>query len=92
MVSRSQWGLAAGGQKTVLKGKGTLRLNVTDIFWTNRPRATVKYEGSYLENWHAYRESRVANLSFTYRFGNNKVQAARKRTTASEEEIRRTGN
>lgn len=92
MVSRSQWGLAAGGQKTVLNGKGTLRLNVTDIFWTNRPRATVTYKRSYLENWHAYRESRVATLSFTYRFGNNKVQAARKRTTASEEEIRRTGN
>jgi hypothetical protein len=92
MVSRSQWGLSAGGQKAVMKGKGTFRLNVTDIFWTNRPRATVKYEGSYLEKWHAYRDSRVATLSFTYRFGNNKVQAARKRTTASEEEIRRTGN
>lgn len=92
MVMKSQWGLATGLQKTVMKGKGTVRLNVSDIFWTNRPRATVTYEGSYIENWHAYRESRVANLSFTYRFGNNKVQAARRRTTASEEETRRAGN
>ena len=86
-----QWGVSVGGQKTVMKGKGTFRLNVTDIFWTNLPKATVTYEGSYIENWHAYRETRVANLSFIYRFGNNKVQAARRRTTGSEEERQRAG-
>lgn len=91
MVMRTQWGLGTGVQKTVLEGKGTLRLNITDIFWTNLPKAKVEYEGSYVENWHAYRESRVANLTFTYRFGNNKVQAARRRTTASEEERQRAG-
>ncbi|RYZ57224.1 MAG: TonB-dependent receptor, partial [Chitinophagaceae bacterium] len=88
---KTQWGIGAGVQKTVLEGKGTLRFNINDIFWTNRPRAKVEYEGSYVENWHAYRESRVANLSFTYRFGNSKVQAARRRTTASEEERQRAG-
>jgi hypothetical protein len=91
MVARPQWGLSTGVQKTVLKGKGTLRFNMTDIFWTNLPRATITYEGSYVENWHAYRESRVANLSFTYRFGNSKVQAARRRATGSEEERGRAG-
>ena len=91
MVAKTQWGLNAGVQKTLLQGKGTLRLNITDIFWTNLPNAQVKYEGSYIENWHAYRDSRVANLSFTYRFGNSKVQAARRRATGSEEERQRAG-
>lgn len=91
MVGKPQWGLSAGVQKTVLKSKGTVRFNITDIFWTNNPKGTITYEGRYVENWHASRESRVANLSFTYRFGNNKVQAARKRTTASEEERQRVG-
>ncbi len=91
MYSKAQWGIAIGAQKTVMQGKGTIRFNVSDIFWTNLPRATVTYEGRYVENWHAYRESRVANLSFTYRFGNNKVQAARRKSMASEEEIRRAG-
>lgn len=86
-----QWGIAAGIQKTVFKGKGTFRLNVTDIFWTNLPRAVITYN-NYIEKWHAYRETRVANLGFTYRFGNSKVQAARRRTTASEEERQRAGN
>jgi outer membrane receptor protein involved in Fe transport len=91
MVSKPQWGLSAGVQKAVLEGKGTVRFNISDIFWTNRPRATITFQDKYVENWHAYRESRVANLSFTYRFGSNKVQAARRRTTASEEERRRAG-
>ncbi|MCW3074090.1 MAG: hypothetical protein JWP69_1159 [Flaviaesturariibacter sp.] len=88
---KPQGGIDLGAQKTVLQGKGTLRFNMTDILWTNRPRVAVTYEGSYIENWHAFRETRVGTLSFTYRFGSNKVQAARRRATASEEEIRRAG-
>lgn len=87
---RPRWGLAAGVQKTILKNKGIVRFNATDIFWTNLPKATITY-ANYIENWHAVRETRVANLSFTYRFGNNKVAAARRRATASEEERRRAG-
>jgi hypothetical protein len=91
MVFDPRWGIAAGVQKTILKNKGTLRFNVTDIFWTNLPKAVITYN-NYIEKWRAYRESRVANLTFSYRFGNNKVQAARRRTTASEEERQRAGN
>lgn len=91
MVLDPQWGIAAGVQKTIMKNKGTLRFNITDIFWTNLPKAVITYN-DYIEKWHAYRESRVANLTFSYRFGNNKVQAARRRTTASEEERQRAGN
>lgn len=86
-----QWQLSPGVQKTILNKKGTLRFSVTDIFWTNLPRAVVEFT-NYVEHWHAQRESRVANLSFTYRFGKNTVAAARRRTTASEEERRRAGN
>jgi hypothetical protein len=91
MVFDPRWVLSAGVQKTILKSKGTLRFNVTDIFWTNLPKAVITYD-NYIEKWHAYRETRVANLTFSYRFGNNKVQAARRRTTASEEERQRAGN
>jgi hypothetical protein len=91
MVIDPQWGVAAGVQKNILNNKGTLRFNISDIFWTNLPQAVITYD-NYIEKWHAYRETRVANLSFSYRFGNNKVQAARRRTTASEEERQRAGN
>ncbi|OSZ81272.1 hypothetical protein CAP36_08565 [Chitinophagaceae bacterium IBVUCB2] len=88
MVADPQWGLAAGVQKQVMKNKGTVRFNITDIFWTNLPKAVITYD-NYIEKWHAYRETRVANLTFTYRFGSNKVQQARRRTTGSEEERQR---
>jgi len=88
MVLDPQWSLSAGIQKTIFNSKGTVRFNITDIFWTNLPKAVITYN-NYIEKWHAYRESRVANLTFTYRFGNSKVQAARRRTTASEEERQR---
>jgi len=91
MVLDPQWGIAAGVQKTILKSKGTIRFNITDIFWTNLPKAVITYN-NYIEKWHAYRETRVANLTFTYRFGKNTVQAARRRATASEEERQRAGN
>jgi hypothetical protein len=91
MVTDPQWGVGAGIQKLIMKNKGTLRFNITDIFWTNLPKAVITYD-NYIEKWHAYRETRVANLTFTYRFGNSKVQAARRRTTGSEEERQRAGN
>ena len=91
MVTDPQWGVGAGVQKLIMKSKGTLRFNITDIFWTNLPKAVITYD-NYIEKWHAYRETRVANLTFTYRFGSNKVQQARRRTTASEEERQRAGN
>jgi hypothetical protein len=88
MVIEPQWGIGIGVQKAVLKNKGMLRFNMTDIFWTNLPKAVITYE-NYVEKWHAFRETRVASLGFSYRFGNSKVQAARRRTTASEEERQR---
>jgi hypothetical protein len=90
LVMDPQWGVGAGVQKTILKNKGTLRLNVTDIFWTNLPKAVISFD-NYIEKWHAQRDTRVANLNFTYRFGKKTVQAARKRATASEEERQRAG-
>ena len=88
MVLDPQWGIAVGVQKAILQNKGTLRFNVSDIFWTNLPKAVITYN-NYIEKWHAYRETRVANLTFNYRFGSNKIPAARRRTTASEEERQR---
>ncbi len=90
MVVDPQWAINAGVQKNILRNKGTIRLNVTDIFWTNLPKAVITYD-NYIEKWHARRESRVVNIGFTYRFGKSTVPGARKRTTGSEEERRRAG-
>lgn len=88
MIFDPQWSLSAGVQKSIMKNKGTLRFNISDIFWTNLPKAVVTYN-NYVEKWHAYRETRVANLTFSYRFGKNNLAQARRRQTGSQEEQRR---
>ncbi|NIJ53280.1 outer membrane beta-barrel protein [Dyadobacter arcticus] len=74
----------AGLQKTILNRKGTLRLNVNDIFWTNRFRGTAMYKDidfSVKSQW----PSRQFRLTFTYNFGNQNVKGARQRNTGSDD-------
>jgi iron complex outermembrane recepter protein len=82
------WILGAGIQKSLFARKATVRLNVTDILYRQWPRFRSIYT-NYHEFLTAQRDTRVANLSFTYRFGKNTVAQSRRRTTASEEERRR---
>ena len=92
MVAQPQWAISPGFQKSILKTKATLKFSYSDIFWTNLPKAVITYPGKYIERWHAFRESRIATLTFTYRFGKSTVQGARRRTTGSEEERQRAGS
>lgn len=91
MDLQPMWMLNAGIQKNILKDKGTLRLNAQDIFWTAPPSATSLYN-SYREDFEVNRETRQVTLSFSYRFGNNKIGPARRRTGGAEDEKSRAGN
>jgi iron complex outermembrane recepter protein len=81
--------LSAGFSQQVLKNKGTVRLTVRDIFYTQKARATSRY-GNVDAAFQEVRDSRVVSLGFTYRFSKGKVAGPRKRTTgsASEEQER----
>lgn len=91
MDMKPMWMLNAGIQKTMLKDNGTLRLNVQDIFWKGLPRATSEYT-SYKEDFVVSRETRQVSISFSYRFGNNKVAPTRRRAGGAEDEKSRAGN
>ncbi|MBN8679863.1 MAG: TonB-dependent receptor [Chitinophagales bacterium] len=84
------WGLGAGVQKSFFDRRATLKLAVTDIFWQNLPSATIRFS-DYVETFEVFRETRVATVSFNYRFGSNDVQQARRRQGGAEEEKRRAG-
>jgi len=60
--------LSAGVSKQVLKDKGSLKLAVRDIFLTNYAKGDI-YFGTTEAHFINKRDSRIANLSFTYRFG-----------------------
>lgn len=80
---------SAGVSKQIFKGKGTVKLNVRDLFYTNRVTGNINFKTTeaHFEN---FRDSRVANLSFTYRFGKplKGGQPKRKIGGASDEQNR----
>ncbi len=88
--SRSMWAANAGVQKTVLKKKGTVKVSVNDIFASARFQGTADFNNVYLQVNNRW-QNRTLNVTFTYRFGNQKVQEARDRKSGSEEESRRAG-
>ena len=89
ITSRANGDLTIGVQKSLLKGQGILKFNVTDVWYTNRNIATSTYD-NYVENFTQSRDSRVATFSFSYRLGSSQVAASR-RADGAEEEKRRAG-
>jgi len=87
--SKAMYSIDGGVQKTLFKGKGTVKASVSDIFRTMRFKGTADFAGQQTTasgRW----ESRQFKLNFNYRFGNSQVKAARQRKAAIEEENKRT--
>ena len=71
-----------------MKGKATLKASVSDVFNTQRFRATSDFAGQVMK-FSFRQESRQLKLSLNVRFGNNGVKPARQRTSGAEEELKR---
>ena len=87
---QSMFSVNAGMTATIMGGKGGLTLNVTDIFNTLIIENDVLYQQVNVR-YNNKAESRIANLVFSYRFGNSKVKAAKARKTGIEDERSRMG-
>ncbi len=84
--------IALGLQKQIIKGKGTLRLNIRDPFAWQKFEGVSTYgliDGSFLSR----PDVRQVTATFTYRFGKNGQQnpPPRRRNSASQDEQNRTG-
>ena len=88
--SSAMWSVDAGVQKAMMKGKGNLKLAVSDIFQTMRWSGVSNFAGQRLYSEGGW-ESRVFKVNFSYRFGNIQVKAARQRRTGLEDESQRVG-
>jgi hypothetical protein len=86
-LEKTSSNVIAGIQKTVLQKKGTITLNVTDIFWNSFPRGVTTFS-DVDEHWTSRRDTRVINIGFTYKFGTGKTGRMRKETGAEEEKKR----
>ncbi|TKC12731.1 hypothetical protein FA048_03685 [Pedobacter polaris] len=82
--------LSAGLAKTVLKGKGTIRLTGRDIFYTQSMEGVTDFPGAS-EYFILWRDSQVLNVGFSYRFG-KPLKAAKRSTGGAGDEINRAGS
>lgn len=84
--------LSVGLQKQVMKGKGTVRMNVRDPFAWQKFEGVSKYgriDGSFLSR----PDIRQVSASFTWRFGKTtqQGQTQRRNNSASQDEQNRVG-
>lgn len=83
--------VSAGIAKTVLKNKGTVKMGVRDIFYTQAMKGITYFEDAD-EYFSLTRDTRVFTLSFTYRFGKATRSGARTSPGAAREEVERVGS
>ncbi len=80
-----------GLQKKILDKKGSIRLNINDIFWTNKFRGVADYKDinfAVKSQW----PSRQIRITFSYSFGNQNVKGARNRNTGADDIQKRVGS
>jgi hypothetical protein len=83
--------LNMGLSKQIMKGKGTLRLSLRDILYTQKARGDIKYS-DIDAHFQQRRDSRQAAIGFTYRFSKGKMGNTPKRKTGSaDDEKNRVG-
>ena len=86
------WQMRAGLSQKIMKGKGSLRLNVNDMFFTNKPGGDIRNIANATANWRSILDSRVTNIAFSYRFAKGKTLAARNSGASDEEKSRVKSN
>lgn len=77
-----------GISKTFMEKKARIAINFSDVFYNQRTRGEIIYQDINL-NFLQRAESRNIRLSLSYSFGNQKLKAARSRSTGSDAEANR---
>ena len=84
------WSVNIGMQKKFFNNKATIKLNVNDIFYSNKITASTTFT-DYKETFNVSRDTRVATISFTYKFGKNSVTPSRRRQGGADDIKQRAG-
>lgn len=88
---RARYYVDMGLSKSILNKKASIKVAVSDIFNINENNLSSAYPGLKY-NVYQKNDSRIARVSFTYRFGKNEIKPARRRSTGTESEQGRMKN
>ncbi|MGN6292341.1 MAG: TonB-dependent receptor domain-containing protein [Chitinophagaceae bacterium] len=88
LVANDMGAMNAAITKQLFDKKGTLKLGVRDILWTQQFSGYAKYSDINVDI-SSRRDSRQFNLSFSYRFGKKNIAPARRKTGGADDEQNR---
>jgi iron complex outermembrane receptor protein len=81
--------VSGGFSKTILKGAGSIKVNVRDIFFMNKVKGEMNFQNTEV-HFSQTRDSRNVSLAFNWRFGKPvKDGAPRRRAGAASDEVNR---
>ena len=88
---KSRYYVDMGLSKSLLNKKASVKVAVSDIFNINETNLSSAYPGLKYDVYQK-NDTRIARVSFTYRFGKNEIKPARRRSTGTEAEQGRMKN
>jgi iron complex outermembrane recepter protein len=80
--------LNVGASKQVMKGKGSVRLTIRDLLYTQVAKGDINFESTEAR-FRNLRDTRTVNVAFTYRFGKPLNGNGQKKKSSSAEEQNR---
>lgn len=87
--TKQLWSADAGVQKTLFKNKANLKVSVSDLFNSFHPKGNSDFAGQHI-SFRGNFDFRQFKVSYTWRFGNSQVKAARQRKSSNEDEKKRS--
>ena len=87
IVASPIWQVTSAIQKQILKTKGSLKLSINDMFFSQKFSGSVKYQDIDVKIKNVS-DSRRATLTFLYRFGKPIKNQPRKKSSGLDEETR----
>lgn len=82
--------VSIGIAKAILKNKGNIKLAARDIFYTQWMKGNTQFSNA-TEYFKLTRDTRVVNVSFSYKFGKT-FKTIKRQQGSAKEEIERVGN
>ncbi len=83
----SSYSVSAGIKKSFWNKRASLKIDVNDIFYTDRFKGTIHFENINIDVQSRW-ESRELSIAFTYQFGNKNVRSIIHRNGIEEEQGR----
>lgn len=80
--------IRVGVSRKILKDKGVLKINASDVFYTNQIEGQIRNIANASASWYSLFDSRVITLTFSYRFSKGENLKVRQ-TGASQDEQKR---